>query len=150
MTSENESNTGGSNRVRTIIFSIAAVLALAGLTETTYLTATTLAGAHVVCVSGTGCSEVLQSAYAKVGQVPLSGIGAVGYFAVFSLAIFAAFGYRRAPGLLGIVVGFMFLTTLWLLYVQAYVLHAFCDYCLLSAALIFLLAGVLIATPRRV
>jgi uncharacterized membrane protein len=29
----------------------------------------------------------------------------------------------------------MFITTLWLLYVQAFVLHAFCDFCLLSASL---------------
>ena len=28
----------------------------------------------------------------------------------------------------------MFVMTLWLLYLQAYVLHAFCDYCLFSAA----------------
>ena len=149
ITSDATSTSSTGNSMRTVVFSIAALLALLGLAETTYLTATTLAGAHVVCVSGTGCSEVLQSAYAKVGQMPLSGIGALGYFTVFSLAILSAFGYRHAPNLLGITVGLMFLTTLWLLYVQAYVLHAFCDYCLLSAALIFLLAGVLIAVPRR-
>jgi uncharacterized membrane protein len=39
----------------------------------------------------------------------------------------------------------MFATTLWLLYVQAFVLHAFCDYCLLSAAVTFTLAGLVVA-----
>jgi uncharacterized membrane protein len=34
----------------------------------------------------------------------------------------------------------MLLTTLGLLYVQAFVLHAFCDFCLLSAALTFSLS----------
>jgi uncharacterized membrane protein len=33
----------------------------------------------------------------------------------------------------------MFAVTLWLLLVQAFVLHAFCDYCLLSAVVTVLL-----------
>jgi uncharacterized membrane protein len=41
----------------------------------------------------------------------------------------------------------MFLATLWFLYVQAFLLHAYCRYCLLSAAITFLIAGLLIATP---
>jgi uncharacterized membrane protein len=41
----------------------------------------------------------------------------------------------------------MFLATLWFLYVQAFVLHAYCRYCLFSAAIIFLLAGLVIALP---
>lgn len=137
------------NRARTIIFSIAALLAVVGVGETTYLTALHYAGANVQCIASATCSQVLHSAYASVRGVPLTLIGGLGYFAVFSLAVLSAFGYRRAPNLLGIMIGLMFLTTLWLLYVQAYVLHAFCDYCLLSAALIFLLAGVIIALPKR-
>jgi uncharacterized membrane protein len=39
----------------------------------------------------------------------------------------------------------MFATTLWLLYVQAFLLHAFCRYCLFSAAFTFLLAGLVVA-----
>jgi uncharacterized membrane protein len=41
----------------------------------------------------------------------------------------------------------MFLVTLWLLYVQAFLLHAYCRYCLFSAAITFLLAGLVIALP---
>jgi uncharacterized membrane protein len=41
----------------------------------------------------------------------------------------------------------MFLATLWFLYVQAFLLHAYCRYCLFSAALTFLIAGLLIAVP---
>ncbi|MFL6568370.1 MAG: hypothetical protein ACJ8LI_04325, partial [Chthoniobacterales bacterium] len=61
----------------------------------------------------------------------------------------AAFHHRRAETVVAIMVALMFLATLGLLYVQARVLHAFCDYCLLSAAMIFLLAGLVIALPRR-
>ncbi|PYK66968.1 MAG: hypothetical protein DME50_03925 [Verrucomicrobia bacterium] len=66
---------------------------------------------------------------------------------VFSLATFAAFAYKRAGGLLTLLVAAMFLVTLWLLYVQAFVLHAYCRYCLFSAAITFLLAGLVIAIP---
>lgn len=136
-------------RGRVIIFTIAAVLAAVGVAETTYLTALHLAGANVVCIASTTCSQVLHSAYASVRGVPLALIGGLGYFAAFSCAVLSAFGYRRAPGILGLIVAAMFLSTLGLLYLQAYVLHAFCDYCLLSAALIFLLTGIMVALPRR-
>jgi uncharacterized membrane protein len=46
-----------------------------------------------------------------------------------------------------LVVIAMFGTTLWLLYLQAFILHAFCPFCLMSAALTFLLAGIVVATP---
>lgn len=141
--------TSSIDRVRVIIFSIAALLALAGIAETTYLTASHFAGANVVCVASATCSQVLHSVYATIAGVPLSLLGGLAYFLVFSSAILSAFGYRRAPNVLGLAIAAMFLTTLWLLYVQAFRLHAFCDYCLLSAALIFLLSGVVIALPRR-
>jgi uncharacterized membrane protein len=41
----------------------------------------------------------------------------------------------------------MFLGTVWLLYVQAFLLHAYCRFCLFSAATTFLLAGLVIALP---
>ena len=134
-------------RGRRFIYLATAVLSLVGLAETTYLTAIHLAGAHVVCVTAANCSQVLGSVYASFRGFPLAALGAAGYFAVFSFALLAVFGYRRASALLALAVTAMFLTTLWLLYLQAFVLHAFCDYCLFSAALIFLLAGLLIAMP---
>ncbi len=135
------------SRGRKFIYIAAAVLSLVGLGETTYLTATHLAGAHVTCVTAANCSQVLGSVYASFRGLPLAGVGALGYFAVFSFATLAAFRFPRASTLLALTVGLMFLTTLWLLYLQAFVLHAFCDYCLFSAALIFLLSGLLIAAP---
>jgi uncharacterized membrane protein len=69
------------------------------------------------------------------------------YFSVFTFATFALFGYARARIFLILTVGAMFLGTLWLLYVQAFLLHAYCRYCLFSAATTFLLAGLVIALP---
>jgi uncharacterized membrane protein len=136
------------SRTQRIIYSAAAILCALGVAETTYLTALHLAGAHIVCVTAANCSTVLGSAYATQFGIPLPAIGAAGYFAAFSFAILAAFGYRGASTFLALIVSAMFGTTLWLLYLQAFVLHAFCDYCLFSAALIFMLAGLLIATPQ--
>ena len=41
----------------------------------------------------------------------------------------------------------MFAFTLWLLYVQAFVLHSYCRYCLFSAAMVFILAAIVVLTP---
>jgi len=75
--------------------------------------------------------------------------GVLAYFSAFTFATFAAFGYARARTFLIPTIGAMFLGTLWLLYVQAFLLHAYCRYCLFSAATTFLLAGLVIALPPR-
>jgi len=112
---------------------LVAVLSLIGLADAIYLTVQDLTGQSLRCTIVSGCSEVLGSAYAHIGPVPLAVLGAVAYFTVFSLAILAAFGYQLARPLLAGLVVVMFLMTLWLLYLQAFVIHHFCQYCLLSA-----------------
>ena len=138
-----------SDRGRVILYTICAVIAVAGLANATYLTASHLAGETVTCLASTRCSEVLASKYASIGGIPLAAIGALGYFTVFGAATLAAFGWDSARRLLTITIAAMFLATLWLLYLQAFVIKAFCDYCLLSAAMVFALAGIVIITPPR-
>jgi uncharacterized membrane protein len=135
------------SRVTTIIYIVAGCVALVGLSEATYLTVLSLLGETAICEGSTGCFQVLGSSYAKLGPIPVAGLGAAAYFAVFSFATFAAFGYGRARRYLALTVAIMFLFTLWLLSVQAFLLHSFCRYCLISAALVFLLAGLVIAVP---
>src|SRR5262245_43670220 len=94
----------------------AAAVSLIGLGDAIYLTIQDITGESLRCTIISGCSEVLSSKYAHVGPVPLAVVGAFAYFVVFSLAILAAFGYGFARPLLKIILGFMFLTTLWLLY----------------------------------
>ncbi|MEQ1354280.1 MAG: vitamin K epoxide reductase family protein [Candidatus Acidiferrum sp.] len=134
-------------RARIILYAIAALISVLGLADATYLTVTHLTGDNSVCGESAGCSAVLGSVYASVAGIPTAAFGALAYFAAFSSAILAAFGYARARILLMLVVASMFAITLGLLYVQAFVLHAFCPFCLLSAALIFLLAGLVVAIP---
>lgn len=132
----------------------AAVLALVGLVDSAYLTIEHLSGRTVRCLVVSGCDRVLMSPYASVwGDVPLAALGALAYFAAFSLAVLAACGYDSARRLLAPLVAVMFVFTLWLLYVQAFVLEAFCTYCLLSAgvttALALLVFGRMLARRRR-
>ncbi|MDQ3546494.1 MAG: vitamin K epoxide reductase family protein [Verrucomicrobiota bacterium] len=124
-----------------------AIVALLGLADATFLTVGHLTGDDAVCGSALGCSTVLGSAYATIRGIPTAAFGAVAYFTVFSLAILAGFGYARMRGFLVIVVSLMFVASLYFLYLQAFVLHAFCPFCLFSAALTFLLAGLLLAFP---
>lgn len=124
----------------------AAVVALLGLADSTYLTVQHFSGRNVRCMVVTGCDEVLQSSYATVADtVPLAAVGALAYFAVFSLATLAAYGYGGVRTLLNVTVGLMFAFTLWLLYLQAFVIKAFCTYCLLSAAVTTTLALLVVA-----
>jgi uncharacterized membrane protein len=136
------------SRRRTLLYALAALVSLIGLADAIYLTIEHLSGRSVRCTIVSGCSEVLSSEYATVRGIPLAMIGAAAYFAVFSLAVLAAYSYRWAAKLLTVIVGLMFITTLWLIYLQALVIKHFCQFCLLSALVTFILT-ILIVIARR-
>src|SRR6266487_4298079 len=104
---------------------IAALVSLIGLADAIYLTVQDLTGQTLRCTIVSGCNEVLSSPYAHIGSFPLAALGAMAYFTIFSLSILAAFGYLFAKPLLAALVGVMFLTSLWLVYLQAFVIHHF-------------------------
>ena len=135
------------SRFRTILYTVVAIVAVAGLADATYLSVQALTGETTSCGGSPDCFRVLGSSYAKVGGVPVALLGAFAYFCVFAFATFSAFGYTRSQTFLIPTIGAMFLATLWFLYVQAFVLHAYCRYCLFSAAITFLIAGLMIAVP---
>ena len=135
------------SRFRTILYAAVAIVSVVGLADATYLTVQALTGETLSCGGSPDCFRVLGSSYAKIGGIPVAMLGALAYFSAFTFATFAAFGYARASKFLALMVGMMFLSTLWLLYVQAFLLHAYCRYCLFSAAITFLIAGLLIAVP---
>ena len=132
-----------------LLYGLMALVSLVGLADAIYLTVEHLSGRSVRCTITSGCSEVLSSPYATVRGYPLAAIGAVAYFVVFSLATLIAFGYQGLGKLLVIIVGAMFLTTLWLLYLQAFVIGHFCQFCLLSALVTTTLAVLVIIASRR-
>src|ERR1035437_481037 len=124
------------SRAHILFYTLAAFIALAGLADATYLTVQALTGETVLCGGSPDCFKVLGSAYARLGPIPLASLGVIAYFSVFAFATFAGFGHKRPQRFFRITVWMMFAVTLWLLFVQAFLLHAFCRYCLFSAALI--------------
>ncbi|PZR75218.1 MAG: hypothetical protein DLM73_05885 [Chthoniobacterales bacterium] len=132
-------------RLEIFLYVLAALIALVGLADAIYLTVQHLTGETVSCIASSGCETVLGSSYAVIGKVPVAAFGAAAYFTVFSLATLAAFDWTRVRPLFLCLVGMMLATTCWFLYLQAFVIHAFCDFCLLSAALTGLLSAIGIA-----
>ena len=132
-----------------LLYGLAAFVSLIGLADAIYLTVEHISGRSVRCTLVSGCSEVLSSPYATVRGYPLAAIGALAYFVVFSLSVLIAFGYRGLDRLLAIIVGAMFLTTLWLLYLQAFVIGHFCQFCLLSALVTTTLTVLVIIASRQ-
>ncbi len=147
--SQNETDQANVSRRAIVLYAAVALVSLVGLGDSIYLTVEHPAGRSVPCTIVAGCGEVLSSSYASVGGYPLAGIGAVAYFTVFSLATLAAFGYRGAGKLLTPLVGAMFLTTLWLLYLQAFVIKHFCQFCLLSALVTTILTILVIVARKK-
>ncbi len=124
---------------------IAAIVALVGLIDAVYLTVHHFTQTNVQCSVISGCETVLTSKYAEIGGIPLALFGALAYFTVFSLATLAAFGTMRyAWQFLSVVVILMAVFTAWLVYLQAYVIEAFCQFCLISAATTFTLLLIVI------
>lgn len=117
----------------------AAVVALIGLADAVYLTVHHFTAEPVPCSIIEGCETVLTSPYAEIAGIPLAGFGAAAYFIAFSLSLLTAFGNRATWKLFGIQVVLMSIFTAWLIYLQAVVIGAFCQFCLISAATTFTL-----------
>lgn len=122
-----------------VVYGLAMLIALLGICDALYLTVQHLTGKSVKCSITNGCSVVLSSSYATLMGIPTAAFGVLAYFAAFSLATLAAFGYGWARNGLLLVVTPMLVATLWFVYLQAFVLHAYCQFCLLSALMTVLL-----------
>lgn len=91
--------------------------------------------------------------YAEIGPVPVALIGLVGYAFIFGL-IWAKDLWPLVddylPELLLGATGFALLMSLVLTGLEAFVLQAFCRYCLVSAALVIVLFGLALSYSRAV
>ena len=107
-----------------------------GFLVATYLTI--LHYKHIIppCSVTGNCEKVLTSQYATIGPLPVALLGSLFYFSVIVLCgliltnrkkIFVNLFYEASA------VGF--LVSVILLFIQAYVIHAFCQYCLTSEAI---------------
>lgn len=123
---------------------IAALFAIIGIVDSVYLTIQHFTGEKVPCSLITGCEQVLSSQYAEMFGIPTAAFGAAAYFLAFSLAVLAAYGNRAMWNAFGALVIVMMIFTVYLIYLQAFVIGAFCQFCLVSAATTFSLFIILI------
>jgi uncharacterized membrane protein len=124
------------------------VLALVGVGIAGYLTWVHYAGLQPFCVGGGGgCERVQSSRWAELAGVPVAVLGLAGYVLVLaSLALPEDLG-RFAAALLSLVgTGF----SAWLTYVELAKIDALCQWCVASAVVMLLLAGVSLTRLLRV
>lgn len=132
------------------------LLSLAGAALAGYLVYENAQGQSGVCVISHGCSTVQNSRYGKLAGVPVSVPG----FALYAALAVAALLWLRnaAPGrpnitslaFLGSLFGVLF--SGYLTYLEAFVIDAWCIYCITSALLlsaIFLAWAALLAATLR-
>ncbi len=124
----------------------ASIVAILGLVDSIYLTVHHFTAEPVPCSLIEGCDQVLTSSYAEIGGIPLAFFGAAAYFVAFALAVMTAFGDERTWKIFGVQVTLMALFSAWLIYVQAAIIGAFCQFCLISAMTTLILFGLFIAS----
>lgn len=118
---------------------VAAIIALAGVVDAVYLTIHHYTAEAVPCGLEFDCGAVLNSPWAEVAGVPLAAFGVIGYLIALSLALFAAFNSGRLWSLFGVQATLMAVISAYLIHVQYSLIHAWCQYCLISAATSFTL-----------
>lgn len=112
-------------------------LALIGFADSAFLLAKRLSGGPIPCVLGfTGCDTVSKSPYSVLFGIPLSAYGMVFYLGIGILGLLyldtknALFARLILPATtLG------FLSSAYFIYIQKFLIKAFCVYCILSAVI---------------
>ncbi len=129
------------------------IVSFAGFLDATYLAAKHFLGSPVTCSLLKGCEVVTSSTYSVMFGIPVALIGALYYLTILIL-IMVYFDTERQSILRFAVyltpIGF--LASLGFLYLQAFVIKAFCLYCLFSATsstLLFILGMFIVHKLRQ-
>jgi len=106
------------------------IFSLAGFFDSSYLTI--LHYKHIVppCTITHGCETVLTSRFATIMGIPIALSGVLFFLVLIVLLLLRLPNYFKLWLYGGVAVSFV------LLYLQAFVLHAFCQYCLLVEAIV--------------
>lgn len=134
-----------------IFLSLLGLVAVIGFIDATYLTVTHYTQALVPCNFTQACETVLRSSYSEVVGIPIAAFGVIFYITTLTAVVFflqhkTYHWWLTMWGLIG------FFSSLYLLYVMAFVLQAFCQYCLLSSltsTLVFILTLILYILNRK-
>lgn len=129
------------------------LLAFFGLADSAYLAQSALSGTSLLCniQNLSGCNVVAASEYSRLFGIPLAIYGVVFYSVVFILAALELLLYNRVLRRVlqvAAVVGVLF--SLYFVFVQEFLIGAFCIYCFVSAVItLFILVCASIIEPIR-
>jgi uncharacterized membrane protein len=125
---------------------VAGGLVLAGLVVAGYLTWAHYAGTDVVCLRGGGCETVQKSSYSEIAGVPVAVLGLAFYTTMFVLLGWDSEDTRVAAAALAFVgIGF----SAYLVVLQAFVIDAFCIWCLVNDLVIAPALAIVVALRLR-
>lgn len=112
------------------------ILGFLGFIVATYLTILHYKNALPPCSLTSNCEKVLTSEFASIGSVPLALLGSLFYLGVIGVCLLLLTNYKKiyltvfyALSAIGFAVSII------LILIQQYIIHAFCQYCLLSEAI---------------
>jgi uncharacterized membrane protein len=112
---------------------IAAVLAIAGIGVATYIAIADASRGSPLCLAGGhGCETVAQSHYSHLFGVNVAIFGIAGYVLIGASALVRG-DAGRFTGLLLALIGFGF--SVYLTYLELFVINAICQWCVASAVL---------------
>jgi uncharacterized membrane protein len=114
------------------------VLALIGTGIAGYLTWVHYGGLHVVCFSGGGgCEKVQSSDYATLAGVPVAVLGLAGYLGILASVLLLPDEAGRLASAFLALVGFGF--SMYLTWAELFRIHAICQWCVGSATIMTVL-----------
>ena len=124
-------------KTRPVLIALAAFI---GMVDALYLSIKRNTG-PIPCHITRGCTDVLTSKYSAIVGIPLSWFGLAFYVTILSLAVFKIFEDPEHPATRPLAIVFYLsgaglIVSALLVGIQAFILKAFCEYCLLSAALV--------------
>ncbi len=133
---------------------VAATLSLIGLLLSIYLTLHRLGVVGPIACGGSGsCDQVQLGPYGALFSIPVAAYGAAGYLALLVVALVGLqepWAGRRAPTLwLAVISGLGVAFTIYLTYLELFVIHALCRWCVASAAIIVAVFAASLAGLRR-
>ncbi len=109
------------------------IVAFVGFADATYLTLTHYAEVVPPCLTG-GCEAVTTSEYATWGSVPVALVGASYYFIILLAALlYLIEGWNGGLKVMKYVPTAGLLGSIYFVYLQAFVIGQWCQYCLVSA-----------------
>ena len=131
----------------------AAVLSLVGLFVSAYLYLYKIGRIGTLACGSGGCETVQTSVWSRFAGVEVALIGVVGYALLFGVALVGlrpGQAARRWPGqvLAGLAAGGV-LFTIYLTYLELFVIHAICRWCVGSAVIIVGLFALALLGLRR-